>query len=102
MDTPAAKQTTCSWGTPTTAQILIIVNELKISAAISAIKGKLEGDLKEKIAGLGDVGGFQTKTPDAVSVVFIEGNTQVLLQVSATGVNADAAAAAAKKIAGGL
>lgn len=101
-DTPAAKQTTCSWGAGTTDRILLIVNEVKITAAISAIKGKLEGEFVEKIAGLGDVGGFETKTPDAVSVVFIKGNKQVLLSVSRTGVNADAAAAAAKKIADGL
>lgn len=101
-DTPAAKQTTCSWGTGTTNRIIVLVNEVKISAAIDSIKSSLAGDLVEKIDGLGDAGGFQTKDADAVSVVFIKGSTQVLLSVSATGVNADAVAAAAKKIAGGV
>jgi hypothetical protein len=47
-------------------------------------------------------GGFQTTDADAVTVVFLKGNMQIALSVSATGVNADAVLAAAKKIAAGL
>ncbi len=101
-DTPAAKQTSCVWGNLTTEGIAIIVNDIKISAAIDAIKSKLDTDVIEKISGLGDGGGFQTKTGTAVSVLFVKGSTQVLLSVSGTAVNADAVASTAKKIAAGL
>ena len=80
----------------------MIVNDVKISAALDAIKSKLKDDVVEKIDGLGDAGGFETKGADAVSVVFVKGSKQVLLTVSGTSVNADAVAAAAKKIAGRL
>jgi hypothetical protein len=56
----------------------------------------------ETVPGLGDGGGFETKTADAVTVVFIKGSTLISLSVSATAVNADAVVAAAKKIAAGL
>jgi hypothetical protein len=100
-DSPAAKQTACSWGTATDG-VVVLVNEVKISAAISAMKDELNSPDVEKIDGLGDLGGFETKSASAVSVAFVKGNTQVLLTVSATSVDADAVAAAAKKIAGGL
>ena len=101
VDTPAAKQTTCQWATISDG-IFMIVNDVKISAALDAIKSKLKDDVVEKIDGLGDAGGFETKGADAVSVVFVKGSKQVLLTVSGTSVNADAVAAAAKKIAGRL
>ena len=101
-DTPVAKKTICSWGTGTTNRVILVANEVKISAAVDAIKSEMAGELVEKIDGLGDAGGFQTKDADAVSVLFLKGNTQILLSVAATGVNADAVAAAAKKIAAGL
>jgi hypothetical protein len=101
-DTPATKQTTCSWGAGATNRIILVVNDIKVSAALSAIRGKMDTDVIEKIAGLGDAGGFQTKDADAVSVLFVKGSKQVLLSVAATGVNADAVVAAAKKIAAGL
>jgi hypothetical protein len=59
-------------------------------------------DIVETIPGLGDGGGFETKSADAVTVVFIKGSTLISLTVAATGVNADAVVAAAKKIAGGI
>jgi hypothetical protein len=101
-DTSAAKQTTCSWGVGTTNRIMLVANDFKISAAVGAIKTKMDTELVEKVDGLGDVGGFQTKDADAVTVVFLKGNMQIALAVSATGVNADAVLAAAKKIAAGL
>jgi len=59
-------------------------------------------DIVETIPGLGDGGGFETKTADAVTVTFIKGSTVVLLGVQTTGVNADAVVAVAKKIADGI
>jgi hypothetical protein len=43
-----------------------------------------------------------TKTSTDVTVAFFKGTNQVTLAVSATGVNADAVVAAAKKIANGI
>ena len=68
----------------------------------ATIKKDLNDTGVEKIDGLGDLGVFETKDAGTVSVVFLKGNTQVLLTVSGTSVNADAVAAAAKKIAGKL
>lgn len=101
-DTALAKQTSCSWGTGLIDRIFIVANELKTGAPASAIKAAVEGSIIEKIDGLGDVGGFETKTADAVSVVFVKGSFQVLLSVSTKGVNTDAVVAAAKKIAAGI
>ena len=100
-DTPAAKQTTCGWGTISDG-VLVIVSEVKIAAALDAIKTDLNKTAVGKIDGLGDLGVFETKDAGAVSVVFLKGKTQVLLTVSGTSVNADAVAAAAKKIAAKL
>ena len=100
-DTPAAKQTTCGWGTISDG-VLVIVSEVKISAALDAIKTDLNKTAVEKIDGLGDLGVFETKDANAVSVVFLKGNKQAFITVSGTSVNADAVAAAAKKIAGKL
>ena len=104
VDAAAAKQTSCTWGNlrPGSDGISLIVNEFKISAAVNAIKTKMDSELVEKVDGLGDKGGFQTKGADGVTVTFIKGSTQVALIVNTTGVNADAVLAAAKKIAAGL
>lgn len=69
---------------------------------MSDIKAAMESSITETIPGLGDVGGFMTKTSTEVTVAFFKGTNQVTLAVSATGVNADAVVAAAKAIAGGI
>jgi hypothetical protein len=69
---------------------------------MSEIKAAMAGSITETIAGLGDVGGFMTKTSTDVTVAFFKGTNQITLAVSATSVNADAVVAAAKKIADGI
>jgi len=101
-DSPITKLTTCTWGKITTAGVLLMAQELKAAAPASDIKAAMLKDIVETIPGLGDGGGFETKTADAVTVTFIKGSTVVLLTVTATGVNADAVVAAAKKIADGI
>jgi hypothetical protein len=101
-DSPITKLTTCTWGKITTAGVLLMAQELKAAAPASEIKAAMLKDIVETIPGLGDGGGFETKTADAVTVAFIKGSTVVLLTVTATGVNADAVVAAAKKIADGI
>jgi hypothetical protein len=101
-DAPVAKLTTCTWGKITTAGVLLVANELKATAPASEIKAAMMQSVVEPISGLGDGGGFETKTADAVTVVFIKGSTMISLTVAGTGVNADAVVAAAKKIANGL
>src|SRR5450759_1910294 len=101
-DSPITKLTTCTWGKITTAGVLLMAQELKATAPVSVIKAAMLKDIVETIPGLGDGGGFQTKSADAVTVVFIKGSTLISLTVAATGVNADAVVAAAKKIAGGI
>ena len=102
VDSPISKVTTCTWGSVAIGHILLVANELSSSAPMSDIKAAMVGSLSEQIAGLGDVGGFMTKNSTDVTVAFFKGTTQVTLGVSATGVNADAVAAAAKKIADGI
>jgi hypothetical protein len=102
VDAPASKLTTCTWGKISTAGVLLVANELKAAAPASEIKAAMMASVVEPIAGLGDGGGFQSKTAAAVSVVFIKGSTVISLSVAATSVNADAVVAAAKKIANGL
>jgi hypothetical protein len=102
VDGPISKFTTCTWGNITTAGILLAAQELKPAAPASEVKAAMLKSVVTTIAGLGDGGGFETKTADAVTVTFIKGSTLVVLSVSATGVNADAVAAAAKKIADGI
>jgi len=101
-DSPITKLTTCTWGKITTAGVLLVAQELKAAAAASEIKAAMMQSVVEPIPGLGDGGGFETKSADAVTVVFIKGSTLISLTVAATGVNADAVVAAAKKIAGGI
>jgi hypothetical protein len=101
-DSPASKLTTCTWGKITTAGVLLMAQELKATTPVSVIKAAMLKDIVETIPGLGDGGGFETKTADAVTVTFIKGSTLILLTVSTTGVNADAVVAAAKTIAAGL
>jgi hypothetical protein len=100
-ETPASKVTTCTWGAGGD-RVLLVANELKSAAPVSAIKAEVVAAITEQIPGLGDVGGFETKTDTDVTVVFIKGTTQITLGVSTSGVNADAVAAAAKKIAAGI
>ena len=101
-DSPITKLTTCTWGKITTAGVLLMAQELKAAAPASEIKAAMLQSVIETIPGLGDGGGFETKSADAVTVVFIKGSTLISLTVAATGVNADAVVAAAKKIAGGI
>lgn len=100
-DTTVAKVTTCLWAS-TTDHIYLVANELKSSAPIDAMKAEMVASITETIPGLGDVGGFVSKTAADVTVVFIKGSTQISLIVSTPAVNADAVAAVAKKIAAGL
>jgi hypothetical protein len=102
VDGPISTVTSCTWGTATTGLIFLVANELKTSAPVSEVKAAMVSSITESIGGLGDVGGFVTKTSTDVAVAFFKGTTQVTLSVSATGVNADAVVAAAKKIAGGV
>jgi hypothetical protein len=99
---PISIVTSCTWGSVAVGHILLVANELNSSAPAAEIKAAMVGSLTEQIAGLGDVGGFMTKTSTDVTVAFFKGSTQVTLAVSATGVNADAVVAAAKKIANGV
>jgi hypothetical protein len=101
-DGPISKVTSCTWGSVAIGHILLVANELNSSAPASEIKAAMVSSLTESIGGLGDVGGFMTKTSTDVTVAFFKGTTQVTLAVSATGVNADAVVAAAKKIADGI
>ena len=78
------------------------MNEFKSSAPLAAIKTGMDRGLTEKIDGLGDLGGYETKNAEGVTVLFIKGTTQVTLSVAKTGVDANAVVAAAKKIAGGF
>jgi len=101
-DSPITKLTTCTWGKITTAGVLLMAQELTATAPVSEIKAAMLKDIVETIPGLGDGGGFQTKSADTVTVQFSKGSTIVLLTVTGTGVNADAVVAAAKKIADGI
>lgn len=101
-DAPVSKLTTCTWGKITTAGVLLMAQELKATAPVSEIKAAWLKDIVETIPGLGDGGGFLTKSADTVTVQFIKGSTLISLTVTATGVNADAVVAAAKKIADGI
>jgi len=94
-----SKVTSCTWGTVAIGHILLVANEFNSSAPLSDIKASMVSSITETIDGLGDVGGFMTKTSAEVTVVFFKGTTQISLMVSATSVNADAVVAAAKKIA---
>ena len=102
VDSPISKVTSCAWGSVAIGHILLVANELNSTAPVSDIKAAMVGSLSEKIAGLGDVAGFMTKNSTDVTVAFFKGSTQVTLGVSATGMNADAVVAAAKKIADGI
>jgi hypothetical protein len=105
VDGASVKQTTCSWGTGTPNTLVLIVSEVKVSAAFDAAKQKISNSLKENIDGLGDGGGFQQKNTNDAVIVFFKGKTQVSLLVTTTattGLNADAMAAIAKKIAAQL
>jgi hypothetical protein len=102
VDSPISKVTSCTWGSVAIGHILLVANEFKSSAPVSDIKAAMVSSITETIAGLGDVGGFMTKTSTDVTVAFFKGTNQVTLAVSATGVNADAVVAAAKKIADGI
>jgi len=101
-DGPVSKLTTCTWGKITTDGVLLMAQELTAAAPASEIKAAWLKDIVETIPGLGDGGGFQTKSADTVTVQFIKGSTLISLTVTATGVNADAVVAAAKTIAAGL
>jgi len=102
VDSPISKVTSCTWGSVAIGHILLVANEFKASAPLSDIKASMVGSITETIAGLGDVGGFMTKTSTDVTVAFFKGTNQITLAVSATGVNADTVVAAAKKIANGI
>ena len=101
-DGPISKVTSCTWGSVQIGHIFLVANELNSSAPMSDIKAAMVSSITENIDGLGDVGGFMTKTSTDVTVAFFKGTNQVTLAVSATGVNADAVVAAAKKIANGI
>jgi hypothetical protein len=94
--------TSCTWGSVAIGHIFLVANEFKSSAPLSDIKAAMVSSVTETIAGLGDAGGFMTKTSTDVTVSFFKGTNQVTLAVSATAVNADAVVAAAKKIADGI
>ena len=102
-DSPAGKVTTCIWGAKLGQdnRMILLVNELKIDAAAAAAR-EAAPDIEEGIDGLGDTGGFTDKRSDSVGVFFIKGKTVVVLTIASPGVNADAAAAVAKKIAAKL
>jgi hypothetical protein len=102
VDGPISKVTSCTWGSVAIGHIFLVANELNSSAPASDIKAAMVSSLTESIGGLGDVGGFMTKTSTDVTVAFFKGTTQVTLAVSATSVNADAVVAAAKKSADGI
>jgi hypothetical protein len=102
VDSPISNVTSCTWGSVAIGHILLVANEFKSSAPLSDIKASMVSSITENIDGLGDVGGFMTKTSTEVTVAFFKGTNQVTLDISATGVNADAVVAAAKKIAGGI
>jgi len=104
VDSPISTVTSCTWGSVAIGHILLVANGLKSSAPMSEIKAAMAGSITETIAGLGlgDVGGFMTKTSTDVTVAFFKGTNQITLAVSATSVNADAVVAAAKKIADGI
>jgi hypothetical protein len=102
VNSPISKVTTCTWGSVAIGHILLVANELSSSAPMSEMKAAMVSSLTESISGLGDGGGFMTKTSTDVTVAFFKGTTQITLAVSATSVNADAVVAAAKKIAGGI
>jgi hypothetical protein len=102
VDSPISKVTSCTWGSVAIGHILLVANEFKSSAPLSDIKAAMVSSITENIDGLGDAGGFMTKTSTEVTVAFFKGTNQVSLDVSATGVNADAVVAAAKKIASGI
>jgi hypothetical protein len=102
VDSPISKVTSCTWGSVAIGHILLVANEYKSSAPVSDIKAAMVSSITENVGGLGDVGGFMTKTSTEVSVTFFKGTNQVMLDVSATGVNADAVLAATKKIASGV
>jgi hypothetical protein len=102
VNSPISKVTTCTWGSVAIGHILLVANELSSSAPMSEMKAAMVSSLTESISGLGDVGGFMTKTSTDVTVAFFKGTTQITLAVSATSVNADAVVAAAKRIAGGI
>jgi hypothetical protein len=104
VDGASVKETTCSWGIGTPSTLVLVVSEVKV-AAYDAVKQKILSSLQEKIDGLGDGGGFQQKNANEPVIVFFKGKTQVSLLVTTTattGVNADAMAAIAKKIAAQL
>ena len=102
VDSPISTVTTCTWGSVAIGHILLVANEFKSSAPVSDIKAAMASSITENIDGLGDVGGFMTKTSTDVTVAFFKGTNQITLAVSATSVNADAVVAAAKKIANGI
>jgi hypothetical protein len=102
VDGPISTVTSCTWGSVATDHILLVANQFMSSAPVSEIKAAMVSSITESISGLGDVGGFTTKTSTDVTVAFFKGTSQVTLGVSGTGVNADAIVAAAKKIAGGI
>jgi hypothetical protein len=101
-NSPIAQTTTCTWGAASDNVLYLVANELKSAAPLAAIQAEMVKSITETIPGLGDVGGFETKTATTVSVVFIKGSTQISLSVSSAAVSADAVVAAAKKIAGGI
>src|ERR1035437_1776567 len=98
-DAPVSKVTTCLWGNMTPAGVMVMAQELKAAALASEIKAAMLKDIVETILGLGDGGGFETKTADAVTVTFIKGSTVVLLGRQTTGGDAGVGVAVAKKIA---
>jgi hypothetical protein len=102
VDGPISKVTSCTWGSAETDHILLVANEFNSSAPLSDVKASMVSSITESISGIGDVGGFMTKTSTDVTVAFFKGTTEVTLAVSATSVNADVVVAAAKKIASGV
>lgn len=104
VDTAAGSVTSCRWGAPLGQQnsVILVVDRLKIAPAIAGAKAAIAKLITEQISGLGDDGGFALKHADSVEVVFIKGPTTVLLTVSVAGVDADAVAAMAMKIAATL
>lgn len=103
-DTAAGSVTSCRWGAALGQQnrVILLVDQLKIAPAIDAAKASIGTMITEKIAGLGDNGGFALKDPASVEVAFIKGSTTVLLTVNVAGVDPNAVAAIAMKIAATL
>jgi hypothetical protein len=105
-DTPAGTVTNCHWGTGSLASkanvVQLIVDDLKLDAALVAAKKSVTDNVTEPIAGLGEFGGFSTHEADILSIEFYKGTKTALLAVAVPGMTPAAVSALALKIAAGL